>query len=48
MVLKNSKIENVYFGFKVQQQISNDNQLHLKYLRDFRLNCLNFYIELAA
>lgn len=41
-------LENVYFGFKVQETISNNTQLHPKHLHDFRINCLNFYIELAV
>lgn len=40
-------LESVYFGVKVQDIIEN-NQIDKKELHNFRLNCLNFYIELAS
>lgn len=39
-------LESVYFGVKVEEIIEND-QINNNELHDFRINCLNFYIELA-
>lgn len=40
-------IENLYLGYKVQE-IIDTNQIDKHGLHDFRLNCLNFYIELTT